>query len=154
MKWIVFAVLVGCGSKSPPSKEQVDTRVHDATADVLTTVARHELKGTDAQKSVCIATRGADNAVIVAALKPAFPNAVPDAECSGGGPDGSSVTGPAGPGVRIDIGPVTVIGADANQATCNGGGAYVSGGAREIQYSLERTGSTWAITGEKILSEM
>lgn len=139
---------------SAPLQES-NLQQEDVATAVLRTVALHELKATDVEKPVCLALRGGSeqaNATVLAAVRSKYPRAVPDSECSGGGPDGSSVRAPGGLGVRIDIGPVAVIGADG--ASCNGGGAYVSGGAREIRYTLARNGGSWSITDEKLVREM
>lgn len=153
-KWISAVLVVAAcgGGKTIPSKDESERAMHVSTMKVLTAVALHELKEVDAQKPVCLATRGVTAEEILPSIKAKYPNAVVDTECSGGGPDGSSVTSPKGPGVRIDIGPATLMGADS--ASCNGGGAYVSGGAREIQYIVENHGGEWAVTHEKVVSEM
>ncbi|HEY4176489.1 MAG TPA: hypothetical protein VGM90_06650 [Kofleriaceae bacterium] len=154
MKWIsALLVMAACGGSKPvPSKAASDRAMDAATVDVLTAVALHELKDVDPQKPVCLAIRGVGPEEVLPAIKAKYPNTVVDSACHGGGPDGSSVQAPDGPGVRIDIGPVTVTNGDT--ASCNGGGAYVSGGAREIQYIVEHHGSTWSVTNEKVLSEM
>lgn len=154
---VVLLLVVACGGKKPiPSKGEADEADRTALSmenEVLKAVALHELGDIDLEKPVCLAARGApDIDALRAQVRAKYRNTVANEECSGGGPDGSSVRAPGGPGVRIDIGPVTIV--TEHSASCNGGGAYVSGGAREIRYIVENKGGTWTVTHEKIVMEM
>lgn len=81
-------------------------------------------------------------------LRSRYPNAVPDAECRGGGPSGPVELSAGGAAVRLDIGPVTCI--DDVTASVPGGGPH-SGGttASERVYTVAKDGDGWRVTGEK-----
>lgn len=118
---------------------------------VLVTVYLHELHEAklDANTNVCLAVRGAvtDFAAVLGAVRRTFPQAVPDAECSGGGPSGPVVLNGAN-AVRLDIGPVTWM--DDATAKINGGGAHAGGPTvSEREYTVVKDGGGWKVTGEK-----
>ncbi len=103
-------------------------------------------------EGVCVGARGAtsDGSALLAAIRSRYPTAVPDGQCSGGGPDGSHVvvitTGAKA--VRIDIGPIEWA-QEQGKASIVSGGVYRAGGVREVEYTLEKHGSKWQITATK-----
>ena len=105
-------------------------------------------------EAICLVTRGAtsDGTALRAALAAKHPVVVADGECTGGGPDGSSVTRNGGKAVRIDIGPVKWV--SDTVATIESGGAYRMGGVREVEYRVEKTADGWKVVGEKLLRQI
>jgi hypothetical protein len=131
-------------NQSPPALAKDDA--------VLEAVLLHEIgKASVANEVVCVTTRGATDATaVVAAIHARVPAAVPDRECSGGGPVGPVThTATGGKAVRFDVGPVKWL--DETNARVNGGGGHRGGGAIEIEYAVVKTGDGWKVTSEKTL---
>jgi hypothetical protein len=119
---------------------------------VLATVYLHELAAAklDANTNVCLAVRGevTDFAGVLAAVRQKYPKAVPDAECSGGGPSGPVVLIAGGNAVRLDIGPVSWL--DDGTAKLKGGGPHSGGmSVHEREYTVVKDGDGWKVTDEK-----
>jgi hypothetical protein len=145
--FLLFAVACGgAGLNSPATGLSKDDAVLEA-------VLLHEIGKTSvgAGEAVCVTTRGAsDQPAVVAAIHARVPAAVPDRECSGGGPTGPVThTATGGKAVRFDVGPVKWL--DETNARVNGGGGHRGGGAIEIEYAVVKTGDGWKVTGEKTL---
>jgi hypothetical protein len=158
---------IGCSGASPTPAEapkppaDAPNRPADApdppptmskNDEVLVTVYLHELDAAklDASTNVCLVVRGevTDFAAVLAAVRRRYPKAVPDAECSGGGPSGPVVLNAGGDAVRLDIGPITWT--DDSTAKITGGGPH-SGGMQvnEREYTVVKDGDAWKVTGEK-----
>lgn len=139
--------VMACGSTSQvPSTSALSK--NDA---VLVTVYLHELQAAklDATTNVCLVVRGevTDLAAVVGAVRRSYPRAVPDAECSGGGPTGPVVLKAGGNAVRLDIGPITWV--DAATGKITGGGAHAGGGSvSEREYTVVKDGEGWKVTGD------
>jgi hypothetical protein len=150
MMRVASVFLVACGSGTPPTTVPQDgMSKNDA---VLATVYLHELRtaGIDASTNVCLTVRGevTDFAAVLGAVRGSYPNAVPDAECSGGGPSGPVVLNAGGAAVRLDIGPITWV--DDATAKITGGGPHAGGmTVSERQYTVVKDGGGWKVAGEK-----
>jgi hypothetical protein len=145
---LVFSIACGAGS-SPTATESSVLSKNDA---VLAAVYLHELEQArlDASTNVCLAVRGdvADFSAVLGAVRASFPRAVPDAECSGGGPTGPVVLIAGGNAVRLDIGPITWV--DEATAKITGGGPHAGGmTTSERDYTVALDGDEWKVTGEK-----
>jgi hypothetical protein len=144
--------VIACGSATPPAGKPKTAALSKNDA-VLVTVYLHELHAAklDASTNVCLAVRGevTDFAAVLGAVRQSYPKAVPDAECSGGGPSGPVVLNAGGNAVRLDIGPITWLGDTTAKIT--GGGPHAGGAtASEREYTVVEDGGTgWKVTDEK-----
>jgi len=145
--------LVACGGSSSSTSNAPTGGMTDDD-EIFAVVIFHELEGASlaSGEGVCIGARGAvnDGTALLAAVRSRYPTAVPDGQCSGGGPDGSHVVVNAtkAKAVRIDIGPIEWA-QEQGKATIASGGAYRAGGVHEVEYTLEKHGSKWQITATK-----
>ena len=144
-------LVIACGSAAPPT-DMPKTPGMSKTDAVLVTVYLHELHAAklDASTHVCLAVRGevTDFAAVLGAVRRSYANAVPDAECSGGGPTGPVVLNAGGNAVRLDIGPITWV--DDATAKITGGGPHAGGATvSEREYTVVKDGDGWKIAGEK-----
>ncbi len=145
------ALAVACGG-APSSATPAGAMSDDD--EIFEVVTFHELEQASlaSGEAVCVGARGAtsDGTALLAAIRSRYPTAVPDGQCSGGGPDGSHVvvTATRAKAVRIDVGPIEWA-QEAGKARIVSGGAYRSGGVREVEYTLEKHGSKWQITATK-----
>ena len=149
MRFGLLVFIMACGSTTGGTPKTAGMPKNDA---VLVTVYLHELAEAklDAQANVCLAVRGevADFTAVLGAVQQKYPNAVPDAQCSGGGPSGPVVLNAGGNAVRLDIGPITWV--DESTAKVTGGGAHAGGPTvSEREYTVVKHGSGWKVTGEK-----
>ncbi|HEY2366582.1 MAG TPA: hypothetical protein VGH87_09360 [Polyangiaceae bacterium] len=147
------ALAIACGgASSSPTNTPAGGMSDDDQ--IFAAVVFHELEQASlaSGEGVCVGARGAtnDGTALLAAIRSRYPTAVPDGECSGGGPDGSHVvvTATHAKAVRIDIGPIEWA-QEQGKATIASGGAYRAGGVREVEYTLEKHGSKWQITATK-----
>ncbi len=147
-----FALVVACGGASSSTATPSGGMSDDD--EIFAVVIFHELEQASlaSGEAVCVGARGAtsDGTALLAAVRSRYPTAVPDGQCSGGGPDGSHVvvTATRAKAVRIDIGPIEWA-QEQGKATIVSGGAYRTGGVHEVEYTLEKHGSTWQITATK-----
>jgi len=145
-------VVVACGGASSSTNTPAGSMSDDDQ--IFAAVIFHELDQASlaSGEGVCIGARGAtsDGTALLAAVRSRYPTAVPDGQCSGGGPDGSHVivTATHAKAVRIDIGPIEWP-QEQGKATIMSGGAYRAGGVHEVEYTLEKHGSKWHITATK-----
>jgi hypothetical protein len=146
------ALLVACGGASSSSTTPAGAMTDDDQ--IFEVVIFHELDQASlaSGEGVCVGARGAtnDGTALLAAVRSRYPTAVPDGQCSGGGPDGSHVvvTATHAKAVRIDVGPIEWA-HEEGKATIASGGPYRAGGVREVEYTLEKHGSKWQITATK-----
>lgn len=145
---LLLSIVAACGATTKGTTPGLSK--DDA---VLEAVFLHEISkaAVAADETICLTTRGQSNdgTQLLAAIKARHPNAVLDAECSGGGPSGPVVhTASGGKAVRFDIGPITWI--DDSTATIDGGGGHRGGmTAHEVKYTVKKDGGGWKITDEK-----
>jgi hypothetical protein len=148
----VCVLVVACGST--PSSATPSAGAMSDDDEIFAVTIFHELEQASLApgEAVCVGARGAtsDGTALLAAVRSRYPTAVPDGQCSGGGPDGSPVvvTATHGKAVRIDIGPIEWP-QEQGKARIVSGGPYRGGGVREVEYTLEKHGSKWQITGTK-----
>jgi hypothetical protein len=145
---LLFMIACGAGGSSTGTSKDALSK-NDS---VLAAVFLHELAQAKLETStnVCLAIRGevTDMAAVLRAVRAQFPKAVPDAECSGGGPAGPVVLNAGGSAVRLDIGPITWV--DDATAKIGGGGPHAGGmTTSEREYTVVRDGDTWKVIGEK-----
>ena len=147
-----FALVVACGGATNSSATPAGAMSDDD--EIFAAVILHDLDSASlaSGEAVCVGARGAtsDGAALLAAIRSRYPTAVPDGQCSGGGPDGSRVvvTATHANAVRVDVGPIEWP-QEQGKATIVSGGAYRSGGVHEVEYTLEKHGSKWQITATK-----
>ncbi len=147
-----WALVVACGG-APSSATPAGGAMSDDDQ-IFEVVILHELEHASlaSGEGVCVGARGAtsDGTALLAAVRSRYPTAVPDGQCSGGGPDGSHVvvTATRAKAVRIDVGPIEWA-QEEGKATIRSGGAYRAGGVHEVEYTLEKRGSKWQITATK-----
>jgi hypothetical protein len=146
------ALVVACGG-APSSTTPAAGSMSDDD-EIFAVVIFHDLEQASlaSGEGVCVGARGAtsDGSALLAAVRSRYPTAVPDGQCSGGGPDGSHVvvTATHSNAVRIDVGPIEWA-QEQGKATIASGGAYRAGGVHEVEYTLEKHGSKWQITATK-----
>ncbi len=144
------ALFFACGG-APSSTTPANALSDDD--EIFALVIFHDLEQASlaSGEAVCVAARGAtsDGTALLATVRSRYPTAVPDGQCSGGGPDGPVVVSAThGKAVRIDIGPIEWA-QEQGKASIVSGGAYRGGGVREVEYALEKHGSKWKITATK-----
>jgi hypothetical protein len=148
----LLALAAACGGGgTPPTTTPTGAALSKGDA-VIVAVLVHEIETYDARatSSLCITTRGADDTeAIFATIAARYPTAVKDSECSGGGPTGPVRDGAGNSAARFDVGPAAFL--DDKTATCGGGGPHTGGGARDLQYRLERSGDSWKVVDEKVM---
>ena len=149
-----LALALACGGGASSSTTATPAGGMSDDDEIFAVVIFHELDGASlaSGEGVCIGARGAtsDGTALLATIRSRYPTAVPDGDCSGGGPDGSHVVVNAtkAKAVRIDIGPIEWA-QEQGKATIASGGAYRAGGVHEVEYTLEKHGSKWKITATK-----
>ncbi len=152
MERVAVLVLFSIACAAGGSPTDADKSVMSKNDAVLAAVYLHELEqaSLDASTNVCLAVRGevTDFAAVLGAVRASFPHAVPDAECSGGGPVGPVVLNAGGSAVRLDIGPITWV--DDATARITGGGPHAGGmTVSEREYTVVLDGGDWKVSGEK-----
>src|SRR5215467_11995643 len=91
----VCALVVACGGGGGGATSATPAGTLTDDDEIFSVVIFHELDGASlaSGEGVCVSARGAvnDGTALLAAIRSRYPTAVPDGQCSGGGPDGSHV---------------------------------------------------------------